>query len=73
MAVYYAFRWIEAVTRPTNDARVVTKFFKKVIFPQFDIPRFLISDGGTHFIKRKFKAMLTKYEAHRKKGLGYHP
>jgi len=55
-------QWVEAITSSMNYARVVTKFFKRVIFPKFGIPRvFLISDRGTHLIERKFRAMLTKY------------
>jgi len=50
VAVDYVSKWVEAITSATNDAEMVTKFFKVVIFPRFGIPRVLIGDDGTHFI-----------------------
>jgi len=73
VAVDYIFKRVKAIGSPIIDARVVTKFFKRVIFLRFGVPRVLISDGGTHFIERKFKTILTKYGVRYKKGLGYHP
>ena len=49
VAVDYVSKWVEAVTLPTNDAKVVIKFLKKHIFTRFGTPRALISDGGKHF------------------------
>jgi len=64
---------VEAVASPTNDSRVVAKLFKHIIFPQFGVPKVLISDNGTHFIEKKLEALLKKYGVHHKYGLGYHP
>jgi len=58
VAVDYVSKWAEAITSPTNDAQVVTKFFKRVIFPKFGVPRVLISDGGAHFIERNLRPCL---------------
>ena len=33
VAVDYVSKWVEAISSPTNDSRVVSKFFNKVIFP----------------------------------------
>ncbi|XP_010684307.1 uncharacterized protein LOC104898873 [Beta vulgaris subsp. vulgaris] len=52
---------------------MVSRFFKKTIFPRFGIPRVLISDGGKHFLENKFEAMLKKYGVHHRVGLSYHP
>ena len=49
--VDYVSKWVEAVASPTNDASVVIKLFKSIIFPRFGVPRVVISDGGSHFIK----------------------
>ena len=38
VAIDYVFKWVEAIATKTNDARVVTKFFKKTIFPRFGCP-----------------------------------
>ena len=66
-------KWVEAMASPANNSRVVAKPFKRIIFPRFRVPRALISDNGTHFIKKKLEALLKKYRVHHKYGLGYHP
>jgi len=73
VVVDYISSWVEAITSPTNDARLVSKFFKRLIFPRFEVSRVLISKGGIHFKEQKFEARLTEYGVHHKKGLGYHP
>jgi hypothetical protein len=73
VAVDYVSKWIEAIPSPTNDAKVVTKLFKDNIFPRFGVPRVVISDGGSHFIKKIFEAMLRKYGVNHKIALAYHP
>ncbi|XP_021770496.1 uncharacterized protein LOC110734647 [Chenopodium quinoa] len=65
--------WVEAIATPTNDARAVSKSFKRVIFPRFGLPRVLISDRGTHFTEHRFEAMLKKYGVQHRLGIGYHP
>ena len=54
VAVDYVSKWVEAIASPTNDARVVLKLFKTIIFPRFGVPRIVISDGGKHFINKVF-------------------
>ena len=54
VAVDYISKWVEAIGSPTNDARVVSKFFKRQIFSRFGVPRVVISDGGSDFIESKF-------------------
>ncbi|XP_020272502.1 uncharacterized protein LOC109847682 [Asparagus officinalis] len=58
VAVDYVSKWVEAIASPTNDAKVVVKLFKNVIFPRVEVSRTVISDGGSHFIERKFEALL---------------
>ena len=57
----------------TNDAIVVTKFFKKTIFPRFGCPRALISNNETYFIEEKFKSPFRKYGVLHQYALPYHP
>ncbi|XP_024009118.1 uncharacterized protein LOC112084155 [Eutrema salsugineum] len=52
VAVDYVSKWAEAIASPTNDAKVVMKMFKSIIFPRFGVPRLVISDGGSHFINK---------------------
>lgn len=73
VAVDYVSKWVEAIASPTNDSRVVSRFFNKVIFPRFGTPRVVISDGGSHFIEKNFKALLSKYGVTHKVATPYHP
>ncbi|CAM8954730.1 unnamed protein product [Rhodiola kirilowii] len=73
VAVDYVSKWVEAIASPTQDAKVVTKLFKKVIFPRFGVPRTVISDGGAHFKEKQFKALLKKYAVYHKVATPYHP
>ncbi|XP_021749507.1 uncharacterized protein LOC110715247 [Chenopodium quinoa] len=58
--VDYVTKWIAAIPSPTNDHKVVLKLLKKIIFPRFEVPRVLISDGGSHFAKKQFEALLKR-------------
>jgi transposase InsO family protein len=73
VAVDYVSKWIEAIASPTNDARVVTKMFKTIIFPRFGTPRLVISDGGSHFISKIFENLLSKYGVKHRISTRYHP
>ncbi|GKV46874.1 hypothetical protein SLEP1_g53835 [Rubroshorea leprosula] len=73
VAVDYVSKWVEAITLPTNDVRVVVKFLKKNIFTKFSTPRAIISDGGKHFCNKQFKALLSKYGVTHKVATQYHP
>ena len=61
VAVDYISKWIEVVTSPTNDAQVVIRLFKNIIFPRFGVPRLDIGDGGSHFISKICDKLLAKY------------
>ncbi|XP_013632520.1 PREDICTED: uncharacterized protein LOC106337984 [Brassica oleracea var. oleracea] len=56
----YVSKWVEAIASPTNDARVVTKMFKTIIFPRFGVPRVVISDGVVMIINKIFAGLLKK-------------
>ncbi|GJU76671.1 reverse transcriptase domain-containing protein [Tanacetum coccineum] len=45
VAIDYVSKWAESEALPTNDARVVINFLKK-LFSRFGIPKALISDRG---------------------------
>ncbi|GJR52745.1 retrovirus-related pol polyprotein from transposon TNT 1-94 [Tanacetum coccineum] len=51
VAVDYISKWAEAQALPTNDARVVVTFLKKLLC-RFRMPKALISDRGTHFCNK---------------------
>ncbi|WCJ18012.1 Transposon Tf2-6 polyprotein [Euphorbia peplus] len=72
VAVDYVSKWVEAVASPTNDARVVVKFLKK-LFARFGVPRAIISDQGTHFCNKQFEKLLGRYGVTHKIATPYHP
>ncbi|XP_061362403.1 uncharacterized protein LOC133306142 [Gastrolobium bilobum] len=73
MAVDYVSKRVEAVSLPTNDAKVVIKFLKRNILTRYGTPRCLISDEGKHFINRQLERLLEKYGVKHKVATPYHP
>lgn len=73
ITVDYMSKWIEVVASLTNDAWVVIKLFKNIIFPRFDVPRLIISDGGSHFTIKIFEKWLLKYGVRHRIATPYHP
>jgi hypothetical protein len=43
---------------------------KDVIFPRFGVPRYLMTDGGSHFIHGSFRA---RYDINHRIASAYHP
>nr|GEX16550.1 reverse transcriptase domain-containing protein [Tanacetum cinerariifolium] len=72
VAVDYLSKWVEARALPTNNARVVIKFFKS-LFSRFGTPRAIISDRGTHFCNDQFARVMTKYGITHRLATTYHP
>ena len=46
---------------------------KEVIFPRSGVPRYLMTDGGSHFIHGAFRKMLAKYDVNHRIASPYHP
>nr|GEW20395.1 reverse transcriptase domain-containing protein [Tanacetum cinerariifolium] len=72
VAVDYLSKWVEAKALPTNDARVICKFFKS-LFARFGTPRAIISDRGTHFYNDQFAKVMRKYGVTHHLSTTYHP
>nr|GEW29931.1 reverse transcriptase domain-containing protein [Tanacetum cinerariifolium] len=72
VAVNYLSKWVKAKALPTNDARVVCKFFKS-LFARFGAPRAIISDRGTHFCNDQFAKVMLKYGVTHRLSTAYHP
>ena len=72
VAVDYVSKWVEAQALPTNDARMVTQFLKK-LFSRFGAPRALISDRGTHFCNTQMEKVLQRYRVTHRMATPYHP
>ncbi|GKA14584.1 reverse transcriptase domain-containing protein [Tanacetum coccineum] len=72
VAVDYVSKWVEALALPTNDARVVIRFLRR-LFAIFGVPKALISDRGTHFCNSQLEKALQKYGVTHKLSTAYHP
>jgi len=72
VVVDYVSKWLEAITIPTNDAKVAIKFLKKNIFIRFGISRALLSDNGTHFWNKPLESLLKKCGIFHKVAAPYH-
>ncbi|GJZ33605.1 reverse transcriptase domain-containing protein [Tanacetum coccineum] len=72
VAVDYVSKWDEAQALPTNDARVVITFLKK-LFCRFGMPKALISDRGTHFCNKIMEKTMKRYGVNHRFSTSYHP
>ncbi|GJX10336.1 reverse transcriptase domain-containing protein [Tanacetum coccineum] len=72
VAIDYVSKWAEAKYLPTNNARVVINFLKK-LFSRFSIPKALISDRGTHLCNKQMEKVLKRYGVHHRFATAYHP
>ncbi|GJU43524.1 reverse transcriptase domain-containing protein [Tanacetum coccineum] len=72
VAVDYVSNWVEAQALPTNIARVVIRFLRR-LFARFEVPKALISDRGTHFCNSQLEKALQKYKVTHKLSTAYHP
>nr|GEY47221.1 reverse transcriptase domain-containing protein [Tanacetum cinerariifolium] len=72
VSIDYLSKWVKAKALPTNDARVVCKFFKS-LFSRFGTTRAIISDRGTHFCNDQFAKVMLKYGVTHRLATAYHP
>ncbi|GJR86331.1 reverse transcriptase domain-containing protein [Tanacetum coccineum] len=72
VAVDYVSKWAKAQALPTNDARVVITFLKKLLC-RFGIPKALISDRGTHFCNKMMEKTMKRYGVNHRFSTSYHP
>ncbi|GJT14687.1 reverse transcriptase domain-containing protein [Tanacetum coccineum] len=72
VVVDYVSKWAEAQALPTNDARVVVAFLKK-LFCRFGMPKALISDRGTHFCNKIMEKTMKRYGVNHRFSTSYHP
>ncbi|GKB71924.1 reverse transcriptase domain-containing protein [Tanacetum coccineum] len=68
----YVSKWDEAQALPTNDARVVISFMKK-LFCHFVMPNALISNRGTHFCNKIMEKTMKRYGVNHRFSTSYHP
>ena len=73
IAVNYMSKWVEALPCKATDTKHAQRMFHEVIFPRFGTPRMVISDGGSHFIDKTFRALLKELGAKHNIAIPYHP
>ena len=73
VAVDYVTKWFEAIPTESADHKTSLKMLKDVIFPRFRVPRYLMTDGGSHFTHGAFKKALSKYDVNHRIASPYHP
>ena len=73
VAIDYVTKWVEAIPTSSADHNTSIKMLKEVIFPRFGVPRYLMTDGGSHFIHGAFRKMLAKYDVNHRIASPYHP
>jgi transposase InsO family protein len=73
VAIDYVSKWVEALPRRTTDAMHAKRMFHEVIFPRYEVPRIVISDGGSHFIDQTFRKALTEVGVDHWIATPYHP
>jgi hypothetical protein len=73
IAIDYVSKWVEALPCKAADARHTKKMFHEVIFPRFGTPQMVISDGGSHFIDKTFRAFLKELGTKHNIATPYHP
>jgi len=73
VVVHYVSKWVEAIPNKTNGNKVVVMFLKENIFALFETPHAIISDNGSLFCHRTFKALMRKYVITHKLSTAYHP
>ena len=64
---------MEAIPCPRNDANTVVGFFQRNILTRFGALITFISDEGSHFAKKLFARLMSKYRARHVMRLAYHP
>jgi transposase InsO family protein len=73
VAVDYVSKWVKVMPCRAADAKHTKKIFHEIIFLRFEVPRMVISDGGTHFTDKNFHHYLLKHGIHHNVVTPYHP
>jgi transposase InsO family protein len=73
VALDYVSKWVEALPCVAADSKNSKKILQKIIFPCFEVPRVVISDGGSHFIDKTFRKCLSELGVDHWIATPYHP
>ena len=73
LAMDYESKWVEVISCPKNDAKIVAGFVQRNILNRYGTPRTIISDEGSHFSNKMLAKLLSKCGVRHSMGLAYHP
>jgi hypothetical protein len=73
VAVDYVSKWVEALPCKSADHKSSITMFEETIFPRFDMPRLVISDGGSHLIDKYFEKYFMNHGIQHNVATPYHP
>ncbi|XP_049355216.1 uncharacterized protein LOC125819833 [Solanum verrucosum] len=73
VAVDYVSKWVDEVALSNNEGNSIIAFLKNYIFCRFGTPKAIISDRGSNFCNKLFKALLEKYGVRHIVATLYHP
>jgi hypothetical protein len=73
VAVDYVSKWVEEIPCRSTDSHHAQKMFQDIILPRIGVPRLVNSDGGSHFIDKRFRGYLKELGAHHNIATAYHP
>jgi hypothetical protein len=73
VAVDYVSRWVEALPCRSADHKSLIRMFEETILLRFGTPRLVTSDGGSHFIDKRFKKYLMNHGIQHNVATPYHP
>ncbi|KAK1597542.1 hypothetical protein QYE76_018532 [Lolium multiflorum] len=64
---------VDAIPTRSADGETSIKMLVDIIFPRFGVPRYIMTDGGSHFIHGGFRKTLAKYGINHRIASAYHP
>jgi 2-hydroxy-3-keto-5-methylthiopentenyl-1-phosphate phosphatase len=76
VAVDYVSKCVEALPCKNADNINSKRMFEEIIFitlQRFGVPKIVISDGGSHFIDKRFEQYLSRHEIRHNIATPYHP
>src|SRR3954465_4591430 len=73
VVVDYVTKLVEAIPTESVEHKTSLKMLKDVIFSRFRVPRYLMTNGGSHFTHGAFRKALAKYDVNHRIALPYHP
>ena len=71
--VDYVTKWVESIPTSSVDHNTSIKMLREVVFPRFGVPRYLMTDGGSHFIHGAFCKILAEYDIYHRIAATSHP